>query len=143
MAEVRLSSAQFRAALEGPGGEVHELLLEKARRVLAEAVRLCPVDNGDLRDSLNISPVRREGGELVVNVGTDLEYGLFVHEGTGIYGPRGDVIRPVRAKALRWTAKANVGAPGRPRFARNVVFAKYVRGVRPRPFLKEALDRVV
>ena len=139
MPEVRLNTAQFRQELLGPNGEVARILLAKARRVQAEAVRLCPVDNGDLRGSINISPVYREGGELAVNVGTDLEYGLYVHEGTGIYGPRGDVIRPVRAKALRWEAKRNVGRPGRPRFQRNVVYAKYVRGVKPRPFLRDAL----
>lgn len=49
--------------------------------------------------------------------------------GTGIYGPRNRLIRPVRAKALHFF----VGG--------DEVFAKYVRGVKPDPYLERAHER--
>ncbi|MCC6192063.1 MAG: hypothetical protein IT318_23790 [Anaerolineales bacterium] len=49
--------------------------------------------------------------------------------GTGIYGPRGVVIRPRRARALHFT----VGG--------REVFARFVRGVRPSPMLGVAYRR--
>jgi hypothetical protein len=49
--------------------------------------------------------------------------------GTGLYGPRGAVIRPRRARALHFT----VGG--------REVFARFVRGVRPSPMLGVAYRR--
>lgn len=69
------------------------------------------------------------GGIPVGIVGTNVRYARFIHDGTGLYGPRKRLIRPVRAKALRW-----VGRDG------NVVFARSSRGIRPRPFLRDALE---
>lgn len=63
----------------------------------------------------------------MVKVGSDLEYAGFVNDGT-----RPHVIRPRRAKALRFT----VGG--------RVVFAKVVNhpGQRAQPFLDRALREV-
>lgn len=55
-------------------------------------------------------------------------YALYVHEGTGIYGPKGKRIRPVRAKALMFMID------GQP------VFRKSVKGMKGRPFLKQAME---
>jgi len=78
-------------------------------------------------------------------IGTNLEYGLFVHEGTGIYGPRRAPIRPKRARWLRWPVKNNAYrlTGGNRRYqggaTARYAFAKKVKGVPPRPFLRQAL----
>lgn len=111
-------------------------------RVLAEVVddvttevanaarRRCPVDNGPLRASIR-SETRQRGSEVVGEVWSALEYAAYVHEGTGIYGPTGRPIRPVRARVLSWQPRGG----GR-------VFAREVRGQRPQPFLGDALAEV-
>ncbi len=66
----------------------------------------------------------------VGRVGTNVFYALFVHEGTGIYGPKGVPITPKRAKFLRWRKKQGGG----------YVYAKIVKGMRPNPFLKNAIS---
>lgn len=49
--------------------------------------------------------------------------------GTGIYGPRGRLIRPRHAMALRFVSGGEE------------VFAKYVRGVRPDNYIRRGHDR--
>jgi hypothetical protein len=140
LAEVRLSPSQFHAVLSNPhNGPAALIMLRAAERVEAEAVRLCPVDNGDLRDSINHGALKRTGNKLVIRVGTDLEYGLYVHEGTGVHGPKGAPITPKTKPFLAWESKTNVGAPGSPRFNTAWVYAKSVQGMKPRPFLRDAL----
>ncbi|MFG2225389.1 HK97 gp10 family phage protein [Streptomyces sp. NPDC048644] len=94
------------------------------------ARRRCPVDDGQLRASIR-SETRQRGSEVVGEVWSSLEYAAYVHEGTGIYGPTGRPIRPVRARVLSWQPQGG----GR-------VFAREVRGQRPQPFLADALAEV-
>lgn len=72
-------------------------------------------------------------GGVTGRVGTDLEYGLYQHEGTGIYGPRGRPITPVRRQFLKFPRKGGSG----------FVFARSVKGVKPTKFLTRALRKVV
>jgi hypothetical protein len=104
-------------------------LERRANRVLNGAKRRCPVDTGRLRSSIAKERIKVRG-HTAYRVGTNVEYALDVHEGTGIYGHRHAVIKPKSAKFLVFT----------PRGSNVTVFAKQVRGVRPRPFLKEALQ---
>lgn len=58
-----------------------------------------------------------------IEAGTSLKYARWLQEGTGIYGPSGEPIRPKRAKFLHfWIGDQEV-------------FAKSVKGMPPRPFL--------
>ena len=64
--------------------------------------------------------VRRPIGELGFAWGPTVNYALWVEQGTGIYGPRGARIVPVRAKALAWMSggtqfirKSTAGMRGR------------------------------
>jgi hypothetical protein len=59
-----------------------------------------------------------------------VKYAIWLHEGTGIYGPSGRPITPKSGKFLVWK-DADTG---------QTIFAKKVRGIRPRPFLRNALD---
>lgn len=88
---------------------------------------LAPVRTGRLRSSIRAEAPRFFSFTGRVTVGSDLEYAGFVNDGT-----RPHVIRPRRAKALRFT----VGG--------RVVYATVVNhpGARARPFLDRALREV-
>lgn len=137
---VRLNPAEIRSQLTGPGGAVARDLLRRGQRVQNEARRLCPVDEGRLRASIT-TEVRGSGEALLVRVGSNLQYAIYVHEGTGIYAGKG-YIYPKRGSYLRWPRKNNSGVGNR-RYSggrtSKYVFAKKVKGVRSRPFLRDAL----
>lgn len=86
------------------------------------------IDTGRLRASIITVPVHRNG-ELAVLIGTNVYYARWVHDGTGIYGPRHRPIRPVHAKLLRF----------KPRGKSRYVFAKEVKGMIANHFLLDAL----
>ncbi len=93
---------------------------ERARELAWEDA---PYRSGDLRSSLTVQETRDE-----VVVGTALDYALYVHQGTGLYGPHQQRITPVRKKALAW--------PGAPHPVKSVA------GQHPQPFLETALEKV-
>lgn len=125
---VKINPTEIRRQLTGPNGMVARDLLRRGQRVQNEARRLAPVDKGQLRASIT-TEVRGAGDRLEVRVGTNVRYAVWVHEGTGIYAGRG-YIYPRRGAFLSWPTRGG----GR-------VFARRVRGVRPRPFLRDALRR--
>lgn len=86
------------------------------------------VDTGRLRDSIKAVPIMRRNSPGS-RIGTNVKYAILVHNGTGIYGPRGARIKPKTKRYLRFVPK------GGNRF----VFAKSVKGMRPNPFLVDAL----
>lgn len=62
-----------------------------------------------------------------VKVGTNLNYGLWVNDGTGVFGPTGSPIVPVNARVLHW-----VGEDGD-------VFRPSVQGQPGKHFMEEGL----
>lgn len=98
-----------------------------ARQVVARAKVLAPVDTGRLRASIRVERRSFFGLRQRWTVGSDVEYAPMVNDGT-----RPHIIRPRRAKALRF----KVGG--------RTVFAKVVHhpGTRARPFLDRALADV-
>jgi hypothetical protein len=137
-ARVRLNQAELRRITRGPDGPVVRHISDLTRRVENRAKRNVKVDEGTLRASIQ-RVVIPAAGRVIGRVGTGLMYGLYLHEGTGIYGPRGRPIRPVRRKFLRFEVKSGRSAVGR----RPVVFAKEVKGVRGDKWLLRALIDVV
>jgi hypothetical protein len=131
------------AHLIGAHGEAAGDLLRRGNRVKNRAQQLVRVNTGVLRSSIHVSPVSEAGGSLSVQVGTNVPYALFVHEGTGLYGPRGALIRPRNASVLRWPAINNSGS-GRRRYKAGAtagyVFSRYSRGSPPNHFLTDALS---
>lgn len=115
----------------------------RANRVLNAARRLVPRDTSRLGNSLTITYLTGPSGEPVAQIGSNLSYALYVHEGTGLYGPRGALIRPRTATVLRWPRTNNSGA-GRRRYKAGAteafVYSMWSRGVKGRPFLLDALD---
>lgn len=123
---------QLAALLSSPTGPVAKDLYRRGLKVQRKAklnLQRNPmrVDTGRLRSSIQVQLVM-VGGKPVVRVGTNVFYALYVHDGTGIYGPRGVPITPHTAKMLSWKAKSG-----------KRVYAKSVKGMRPNPFLKDAV----
>ena len=75
-------------------GEVNRLIYRDAQRVAATARLLAPKRSGRLAASHRVSHQGRKGrfeqGYMVEN---SSPYAKFVHEGTGVYGPRHKLIR--------------------------------------------------
>lgn len=118
--------------LASPTGPVARDILRRSVRVESAAKRNLNssprrIDTGRLRSSVT-HDVRTRGGKPVGRVGTNVRYARYVHDGTGIRGPRGAMIVPKRAKVLRWESDGRV------------VFSARSRGMAPNPFLKKALS---
>lgn len=115
----------------------------RANRVVNAARRLAPVDTGRLRASITQEFSTGYGGAPVVRIGSNLPYAIFVHQGTGIYGPKGQRIFPKHGKFMVWPAINNSGSGSR-RYKGGrtamYVFARSTRGMPGRPFLVQALD---
>jgi hypothetical protein len=131
----RLDLAAIRALVSSPQRGVVQDLLRRGLRVETQAKRNLGgiggpkrIDTGRLRASINTQLVSRNGQPAVL-IGTNVRYAVWVHEGTGIYGPRHRRITPKSHKYLRF----------RPRGSRKFVYAKSVVGMRPTPFMRNAL----
>lgn len=127
MAKVILNQQELKALLTSPGGGVAQDILRRSRRVENRAKQLCPVNTGRLRASVT-HELRTDAGVPVGRIGTNVKYAMYVHEGTGLFGPKKKLIRPKTARALRWRTRGG-----------SVVYARFSRGSKPRPFLREAL----
>lgn len=105
-------------------------MMRLTKKVQREAKKNLTPHNrtGALSASIFARVVQR-AGVPIGQVGTPLKRGLWLDQGTGIYGPRGRPIVPVRAKYLRFTTRGG-----------QVVYAKSVRGIRPTKFLRNSLN---
>lgn len=105
-------------------------MLRLTKKVQREAKKNLRRHNrtGKLSASVFARVIHRDGVPIG-QVGTPLKYGLWLDQGTGIYGPRHRPIRPVRAQYLRFTTRTG-----------QVVYAKSVRGIRPTRFLRNSLN---
>lgn len=77
----RLDRQALLGLLEGEEGPVARDLLRRAIKVEASAKRICPVDTGRLRSSITHALTRDTQG-LAADVGTNVEYAVFVELGT-------------------------------------------------------------
>lgn len=75
-----------------PGGMTYEWIRDHAERVEKRARRLAPVMSGRLASSIrsSVTPLGKNGSIATVRATTP--YALFVHEGTGLYGPEHSMI---------------------------------------------------
>lgn len=147
MSTVRVYSKVNRQVLAkikiSPEGPVAKALLKRGYAVQAQARKNLGggtlsgpkrVDTGLLRSSINVQLLQRRNG-LVVRVGTNVYYARWVHDGTGIYGPRHIVIKPKNGHVLVF--RASYGAPAGP--YRGKVVVRSVKGMKPNRFLVAAL----
>jgi len=132
-----MDHGEIQRLLRGPSGGVVRDGLRRGYAVAGDAQRRCPVDHGRLRSSIHVQ-IASENGELVIEVGTDVEYALWVHEGTGLYGPRAARIYPTHAKVLVFTPRKQ-GGRYVPRNKRGQVVVRSIAGMHGTPFLRDAL----
>lgn len=76
----RLDVHATRSYLASEQGDVGRFLARAANDISTLAKQLCPVDTGRLRSS--IAWEFRHDGDVYVVVGTNVEYAIYVHEGT-------------------------------------------------------------
>ena len=124
MARIRLDRAALNRTFRATSRSEGEIA---ARQIVARAKVLAPVDTGRLRASIRVERQSTFGLRQRWTVGSDVEYAPMVNDGT-----RPHIIRPRRAKALKFT----VG--GRTVYARVV----HHPGTRANPFLDKALADV-
>lgn len=107
---------------EGILDKVSDIVYETARLIQTEAKALAPVDDGSLRDSIEMKMLGKYNA--VVTVGA--HYAIWVEWGTGIYaqGPGGS-----RAKKIPWTYYS-------------LKLGRYLttEGMKPQPFWAPAVD---
>jgi HK97 gp10 family phage protein len=109
--------------------------------ITAEAKRRCPVDEGTLRASItHVTKTSKTTATVVV--GSPLPYAEYFHTGTGIYGPKATPITPTTRKALKFKWDGP-GVNSRAKDKRGYVFAKSVKGMKPDPFLADAIESVM
>lgn len=130
-AEVRVNDAVIQKMLRSPKGQVARGILKIGKKVERKAKRLVPVDHGVLRNSINTELIIRRGP--VARIGTKTKYALYVHEGTGLYGPKHMLIRPKHGKVMVFTSRKTKG----------LVFAQSTKGMKGTPYLRDALIAVV
>ncbi|WP_368490780.1 hypothetical protein [Clostridium sp. BJN0013] len=83
--------------------------------------------SGDARRGIRGS-VEGSGRKYTLSLIPSEEYGEWLEEGTGIYGPTGKPIVPVNKKILSWVDEDG-----------NRHFAKLVKGIKPMPVLEDTL----
>lgn len=116
-----LDRGRIERMLRLPGGMVYRNMERRLRRVETEAIRRAP---GRMGTTIRAQIRRGPGGDFQGVINVRHPAALYV-----IGGTRPHAIRPVRAKALRFT----VGG--------QVVYAKVVMhpGAKPNDFLRQAL----
>lgn len=133
-----LNPAAISQVLTSPSGPVAQALLVRGYRVQAQARKNLGggasgpkrVDTGKLRTSISVQLKKKNSRVLTVQIGTNVYYAIWVHDGTGLYGPEHRLIRPKTKRYLRF----------KPHGSNAYVYAKSVKGMRPNPFLADALS---
>lgn len=84
--KVVLNNSQIKALLTGPNSPAYNKMMAAGRRVLQQATRNVPVDQGFLKGSLAMEVIADSSGgkfgNVVVRVSASEEYAIFVHNGT-------------------------------------------------------------
>lgn len=131
----QLNPGAVQSLLASPRGGVAKDLIRRGLLVETQAKRNLAgvggpkrIDTGRLRASGATLLVSRNGAPAVL-VSFNTRYARWVHDGTGIYGPKHAPIRPKRAKFLRF----------RPSGSRTFIYRREVKGMKPNPFLRNAL----
>lgn len=96
---------------------IRAALVNSTTEIQSQARSRAPHRTGTLQRSILV-----DVKDLVGTVSVNEKYGIYLEQGTGIYGPMGRPITPKRASVLAWK-----GAGG-------TVFARSVKGMKARPF---------
>ncbi|UJF36633.1 HK97 gp10 family phage protein [Paenibacillus hexagrammi] len=100
--------------------ETTNLLVDMAIWIKADLKKQVPVKTGNLRSSVRYE--LKDGYEKDASF-FSVDYGKWIDEGTGVYGPSGKRIRPATKKAMYWKAENK--------------FMSSIAGIKPRKFTQK------
>lgn len=123
--EIKFDTKDFDKLAHVSAKKAEQAIKKTTKLVEAAAVRNAPEKTGNLINMIG-SEFSGSGFETEGKVISHAPYSIFVHEGTGIYGPSGLPIFPVTRQALFWPGAAHP--------------VKMVKGQRSQPFLRDALE---
>jgi hypothetical protein len=124
---VTLHQGALDRLLRRPGGPVYDnVVAGTLNKTAAIATATAPTDTGFLKNNRSIE-IDAGPGSLKGSLVYHAHYAKFVLKGTGLFGPRGDLIRPRTA-----TYMVFIGRDG------SRVYAKTTKGQRKQPFLQNA-----
>lgn len=109
---------------------VHMIAEREGKHMESEAQR-----NAKWTDRTGVTRAMIHGGAeknqngATVYLAHGSKIGVYHEKGTGVYGPRGRPIRPVKAKVLAFKIDGKM------------VFAKEVKGMKPRPIVKPTAEK--
>lgn len=113
--------------LRRPGGPVYDRVVSgPLHKTDALATAGAPVITGFLRNNRSIE-IDAGPGSLVGSLTYHAHYALFVMKGTGIYGPKGAMIKPKTATYMVFRGRDG-----------ELVYARETKGQRAQPFLANA-----
>lgn len=121
----------MRAAAAMLGQAVGRLIRKAALLIEIEAIQVVPKAKDNLMASIT-TWFEGEGSATRGVVKAGAPYAAWVHNGTGIYGPIGKPIVPRRAKALYFPVGTG-----------EMIWRKSVKGMKPRPFFKWAVEKAL
>lgn len=122
------------AHIRGMKQEINAGFSKGIQRVTAQmttqTMTNAPRKTGNLKRSIHaeVGSIGGFTGKVIQDTGV-AKYGYWVHDGTGIYGPKGTPIVPVNKKVLAWKS------------GNGMFFARSVKGMKPRPFMKQAFEQ--
>lgn len=99
-----------------------------ATALWGEVRKKAPTNHGRLAGSFEL----KQEDEFTWKIISNVKYALWVHEGTGIYGPHKTPIVPVRAKRLVFYWKK----------AGKMMYVPSVKGMEGRPYVDWAIEEV-
>lgn len=105
------------------------LLYRIAAEIKNKAQEEAPYRTGNLRNDIQVFDDRIESLEVRIGNTKLASYAPYVHQGTGVHGPKGVRITPKTGKALKF----KIGG--------QVIFRKSVAGQKPNPYMKRAFDK--
>ena len=127
---VRLAGLQFRLMLK-------EIVQDISHAIESELIDRSP-GTGNLINAWDVGMIERDGWPvgLVINAystPTGIPIMILLEEGSGIYGPTGEVIRPKEATVLHWEREGQH------------YFAAWVRGIDPEihAFVEESMEAAI
>ena len=120
----------WKKAPEKSEATTKKLLTQITSRLEGESIkeirkgRFKATDTGSLGQSI-FAEIR--GGGFTGRIASGVKHANYVHEGTGVYGPKRQPIKPKRSKMLVWKKNGQL------------IFARETKGMKARPFFKQAV----
>ena len=128
-------------------GQVMELAEQEAKKIApSDKLKGSAGGSGGITHSVEMSGSKIIGAlsATALNPDSNYNYAIAIHEGTGLYGPHNQVIRPKNSKVLVWMKDGSDKPTSDEGWERAdkaglVIRAKSTKGQKPNPFLKKGL----